>query len=145
MSVKRKARAPVSATRSLRRCEVEFRSLEENLPFEGRQGRRRLQAQFFGEAAAQSLERREGVGLPSQAIERDHLLRSEPLVERVLGHQRLDNFERFGRRPAGEVGLRQFLGGPEAGFVEAGGGHPGEVTVGDVVQRRAPPERQRIP
>ena len=64
-----------------------------------------LDTELLHERGPELLERPQGVGLTSIAVERDHQLRPEPLPERMLADQRLQLADQRAVTPDGEIRL----------------------------------------
>ena len=58
-------------------------------------------------------------GLPSGAVEGEHALRVEALVQGVLGDKRLESSEHVGVAPGGEFGVDRQLDRPQMQFLES--------------------------
>jgi hypothetical protein len=79
------------------------------------------------------------LGLAPAAIEREHELCPRALAKRLAGDQPLELADDLSVAPALEVGLDPVLEHPEAKVLQARDLALGEVRVGDLGQRRAPP------
>ena len=86
----------------------------------------------------------ERVGLAAAQVERLHQQRARPLPPRVRGDERLQLGDQVGARAGGEVGLDPLLerGDPELLEPERLGA--GERLVGEVAERRAADEPERL-
>ena len=84
------------------------------------------------------------LGLPPAAIQREHPLRVQPLAQRLLGHQRLELADHLAVPPGRQVTVDGQLDRGQAQLLQAADLRGGERLVGDVGQRRAAPQRQRL-
>ena len=101
-----------------------------------------LNPELFDEPAAGGMERRQGVGLSSGAVERLHLQPHEALVERVGDDQRLELPEQLAMAAELEIELNPLDHRAEPLLLEprAFGGE--ETVVADAAERLAPPQAQ---
>ena len=83
------------------------------------------------------------LGLPSSAVEGEHALRMEVLVEGVLGDQRLEASEHIRVSPGGELGIDRQLNRPQVQLLEPSNLRPCEGLRGDVGERGTTPEVER--
>jgi hypothetical protein len=67
--------------------EIECRVVAEDLIFQATELGSRLDAELLTEVHPRRGERPQGICLPTRPVQSQHLLRPEPLVERVLGDQ----------------------------------------------------------
>ena len=75
--------------------------------------RRGLEAELLDQVAARLLVRAEGLRLTARAVEREHVLSTEALAERVLLAQHLQLGDEFGVSPHRELGFDPRLDGGE--------------------------------
>ncbi len=104
----------------------------------GRQLRRRVGAELLGEQAPGVLVRDQGLGRAARGGERPHELAAQPFPQRVPRDEALE----VGDARAARVGVDQVLDRGQPQLVEAG--HL-VAAVGEVRQRRAAPQRERLP
>ena len=147
-----RAGAERAATRTLRasrrgrgrRGRVERRVLAQDRLLEPRELRRRLDPERVDQRAPQRAVGGERVLLAAGAVERGHQLGGEALVGRVLVHERLE----LGDEPAvlaeRELGLDALLERGEAQLLEPRDRRRRERLVGEVGERRAAPQRERL-
>ena len=86
----------------------------------------------------------ERVGLTAAAVEREHLERPEPFAQGMRCGQLLQLSDRLAVAPAGQVGVDPPFERREPQLVEPGRRRPKHVTVGDVGERLAAPQRERL-
>ena len=86
----------------------------------------------------------ERVGLAPAAVEGQHAEGVEALAQRLLREQRLDLGDRLGVAAGGEVLLERLLDRGQAQLLQAADLEPRERLGGDVVERRSPPEGERL-
>ena len=86
---------------------------------------------------------RQRVGLPARPVQRHHQLAPEPLPGRVGGHQPLQLPHQPGVAAGGQAQLGQGLAGGQAQLLQPGRLGLGPRPVGELGQRRAPPQPQR--
>lgn len=102
-----------------------------------------VEPELVAQGAACAPEHREGIGLPPAAVEGEHQLSVQPLARRVGGHERLElGGERLVPRER-EVGGDSLLEHEQPQLLEARDLGPGELLVGDVLERRSAPQRER--
>ena len=106
--------------------------------------RSRLDAELADEPLARVLERVERLGLAAAAVEREHQLGGEALVRRVLRHQPAQLPDDLGVPPGGDVGLDAARQRGDPGLLEAPHVARGERRVGEVAERCAAPEPERL-
>ena len=82
--------------------------------------------------------------LPPGAVEREHPLAVQPFTQRVLADQPIELAGQLGVAPGRQVGLDRHLGGAQPQILEAPDLDSGERLVGQLRQRLAPPQRQRL-
>jgi hypothetical protein len=118
--------------------------LREDRPFELAQPVARLDAQLLDELPAGVLVDLQRVGLPVAAVQREHELRAQALAVRVGGDQRLQLADDL-RVPAElELRLDELLERGHAQVVQARDLALREGLVGEVVERAAAPEGERL-
>src|SRR5581483_3199149 len=83
-------------------------------------------------------------GLPSGAIERDHQLSAQPLLQRMLRDELLQFGHELGMLPELEIGLDPALDRQRAKLFQASDRGLGERLVDEVGERRPAPERKRL-
>ena len=118
--------------------------LAQDRRLERAQVRRRLDAEPVDERAARVAVGRERVGLAAGAVEREHLLAAQPLAQRMLAHERLELARDLGVPPAREVGVDAVAQAGEPQILQPRDLGLGEALVGDVRERRAAPQRERL-
>ena len=103
-----------------------------------------VDAQFLPEGVPQPVVDDECVCLPAAAVQSQHELPVDPLVQRVVGHHLLQLGNKPGVLSRCQPGLRQFLPDAHLEQVQALGlrRQPGQFR--DIGQRPAPPQRQRV-
>ena len=82
--------------------------------------------------------------MPTRAVEGEHELSAEPLVERMKAHERLELADSVGLAPQGEHRLEASFERLQAEAFEARDLRLREGLVRKVGQRRATPERERL-
>ena len=118
--------------------------LAQDRPLQGAQLRRRLQPEPVQQRRAGSAERVERVGLATGAVEGEHQLAAQRLVEGMRVDERLQLVEHLRVEPAGEVGLDALPHGADAQRVEPARLLPREGRVPHVRQRRPPPQVEGV-
>jgi hypothetical protein len=93
---------------------------------------------------AQLLARAERLGLPAAAVQRQHPSRPEPLPQRVLPRKSLELTDQFTVPARRQLGVDPVLLRVHPELVETGRLRPGERLIGELGQRRASPQRQRL-
>ena len=116
----------------------------EDVPLELLELRRRFEAEVVRQPPARVGVRGERVGLAATAVEREHELRAQRLAQRVVGHERLQLADHVRLAAEREVGVDPRSHAHQAQVIEALGLADGELLVADVLQRRAPPEAERV-
>ncbi len=119
------------------------RVVTENRLFELGHRRARGDAELIGEQAVQPRVAPQRVGLRSRAVEGDHQLTPEPLLERVLGHDALELADEGSVTTGRQVGVDPVTEGTETrrGEPRRLRGHEGQGL--EPRQRRAPPQIER--
>ena len=118
--------------------------MAEDVALERLQLGRRVEAQLVGQHPPGVPVRGERVGLAPAAVERQHQLRAQRLAQRMLPDQRLQLGHQLGMTAEGEVGLDALTQARQAQLLEALSLAGGEWLVAHVLQRRAPPEPERV-
>ena len=103
-----------------------------------------LDAQFLGEQAASGVVDRERFGLPTRSVEREHELSAGTLAQRLLGHQALERRDDVVGEAELQARFDGFLASGEDELLECGQRGSGERRVGEVAERRAAPQAQRV-
>jgi hypothetical protein len=123
---------------------AERRVLREDLLLELLQGGARLDPELVDEPPAALLEDVERLGLTARAVERQHQLCAAPLAVRLGPNQRLEFCDGLGVPPEREVDFDPLLHRLGAELLEAGDLVLGVGVVGELGERRAAPERERL-
>ena len=123
--------------------QVERRILAEDRLLELAQRHARLEAEIVQERPACVLVGLEGVGLAAGAIERQHELPAQPLVERVVVDERLELADHVAVSAEFELRVDQVLPCREAKLFEALDLAGRERLIGQIAERRTAPERER--
>ena len=105
----------------------------------------RLDPELLDQRATRSSVRIQGLGLAPGPVEGEHELLAGALAKRLRGDERLKLADELGMSPAVEVGLDAILEDRESELLEARDLPLGEVGEGDLRERRATPERERLP
>ena len=95
-------------------------------------------------ASARILVGVQGLRLPARPVQRRHQIPPQTLAERVLGDQCLELSDQLVVAPEREVGVDPQLDRCQPDLLEPGDRRLGEALVGEVRERRAPPQRQRL-
>ena len=105
---------------------------------------RRLEAELVGEQLPRLLVRGERLGLPTRAVEGEHQLRPRPLPQRLLPHEGLEVTDEV--RVATQLQFRfdTVLKRRYAQLLEARDRSVGKLRVGEVGERTAVPELERL-
>ena len=118
--------------------------LDEDRALEPLQRRPGLDPELLDEQAARlaiGLERRR---LAAGAVEREHQLAADPLAQRVRGDERLELGDERAVAAEGEVGVDPLLEQREPELLEPRRLDGGERLEGELRERRAAPERERL-
>ena len=137
-------RSATSRTPRCRRFEIERRVLPEDRPLQLLERRARLDPELVDEGPARILVGVQGLRLPTRPVQRRHQTSPQALAERVLGDQCLELPDQLVVAPECEVGVDPELDCCQPDLLEPGDGRLGEALVGEVRERRAPPQRQRV-
>ena len=122
---------------------LERRVLVEDAPFELAELGRRLEPQLVDENGAPRAIGGERVGLAAAAVQREHQLAAQSLVQRMLGHEPLEVLERLGVAAEAEVGLEAPLHAREPEVVEPRRLLRRELIRREVSERVTAPEIER--
>ncbi len=122
--------------------QVEVGILPQDPLVQRRQLGRRVDPQLVCEHVARPLERRESVGLPSGAVQRQHQLRPHPLAQVVASEQRLGLTDDPCVLAAREQRVEPVLLGDPAELVQPGGLADQRGLVGQVGEGGAAPQGQ---
>jgi hypothetical protein len=131
--------------RGRRRGGLERRVLSQDRLLEALQLGTRLDADLLDQHCARLAVGVQRVALTAVAIERQHALRVQPLAQRMLVDERLELADQLAVAARREVGVDRHFGRAHAQLaqpVDLGGG---ERLVGHVGERRAVPQRERLP
>ena len=133
--------------RELRRRvdEVEPRILHENVPLEALERPAGVDPELVDERPTRLLIDLERLRLAPAAVEREHQLRGEPLMESVRRAELLELTDELAVAPAGEVGFDPLLERRKPQLLEPRCRHQGERLEQEVGERRATPEGKRLP
>ena len=126
------------------RAGLERGILGQDRPLERLQRRRRLDAEALDQRVPRRAVGLERLGLPSGAVQREHLLPAEALAQRVLGDEGLELGDERRMPAEREVGVDPLLERREAQLLEPLAGRGGERLVGEVGERRPAPEVERL-
>ena len=140
---KRPLRDPPDTGRC-RHVDVERRVLPQNRPLQLLECRARIDPELVDECAARFLADVQSFCLPTRPVERGHQIHPQVLAERVLGDECLELCDHLVVAPEREVGVDAELHRDQPDLLEPGDGRLGEALVGEVRERRAPPQRQRV-
>ena len=135
------ASAAVAAARRAGRGER--RVLGEDRPLQLAQPLARLDAELVDERAARVLVGLQRVGLAVAAVEREHVLRPQPLAVRVLGDQRVELADHLGVAAEREPRLDELLGDRDPQLLQPRALAVGERRVREVRERRPAPLGER--
>ena len=127
-----------------RRLDVECGVLAQDRVVQAAELGRRLDADLVDQSPPRVAIGLERLGLPPAPVQREHPLPVEPLAERVLRQQRIDLADDLLMAARSQVGLdRQLLGGQAQLLEPPDLGHR-ERLVGDIRQRIAAKQRERL-
>ena len=124
--------------------EVETRILLQDRSLERLERRGRVDAELLDQRAPRLLVGLERLGLSARPVQREHQLTAQPLAQRVLRDETLELADELRMAAEREIGLDPLLERREAKLLEADDRGLGELLVGEVRQRRAAPERERL-
>ncbi len=131
-------------TGGCRRFEIQRRVLPKDRLLQLLERRARIDPELVDEGPARVLVGVQGLRLPARPVQRRHQIPPQPFAERVLGDQRLQLPDQLVMAPECEVGVDPELDCCQPDLLEPGDGRLGEALVGEVRERRAPPQRQRV-
>ena len=117
--------------------------MEQDVLLEAQESRRRVDAEFVADVAAEPADRPQRLGGSARAVERQGLVLDQPLAQRVLLAQQFQLADDLAVESAGEVGLDPVLDRVDPGVAEAHALEVGELLVCVVLERRAGPEVER--
>ena len=121
------------------------RVLEEDGLLQPLQRRAGLDAELLGQVLAPGRVGPQRLGLPARPVQRPHQLAPQALPQRVGGHQPTRSSATTSAvAPERQLRLEAGLEGRQAQLLQPGGLGHGEGLVGEVGQRRAPPQRQGV-
>ncbi len=123
---------------------LEGRLLAEDGALEALEGGARLDPELLDEQLPRLLVDGERFGLAPVAVEGEHELAAEALAVRVLRDEGLELGDEVAAVPEGEVGVDPLLEGGQSQLLEAGDLRLCERLVGEVGERRAVPEGERL-
>src|SRR5581483_4206083 len=104
----------------------------------------RLESELVDEGPSCRPVRLERLRLPARAVEGDHQLAAQPFPERLLRDERLELADEPCMATKREIGVDPLLEGGETLVLEAGDLGLREELVGELGERRAPPQRERL-
>jgi hypothetical protein len=125
-------------------CGVQRRVLLEDPLLQGLEQGAGVEAEFLVERRARALVGLERFGLTPRPVQRQHPLSLQPLSQRMTFHQGIQLRDQGVVASQRELGLDAFLDRGEAKLLEPPHVGLGPRLVGEVRQRRAPPERQGL-
>ncbi len=131
-------------TGGCRRFDIQRRVLPKDRPLQLLERRARIDPELVDEGPARILVGVQGLRLPTRPVQRRHQIPPQALAERVLGDERLELSDQLVVAPECEVGVDPELDCCQPDLLEPGDGRLGEALVGEVRERRAPPQRQRV-
>jgi hypothetical protein len=123
---------------------VEARVLGQDHPFELLEAAARVEAELGVECAPRRAIRLERVRLAARAVEGEHQLLAQSLAQRVGTDERLQLGDERRVPAVLELGVDPGLDRGQAELFDPLDLAAGEVVVGDLVERRAAPERERL-
>ena len=124
--------------------DVQRRLLPKDRPLQLLERRTRLDPELVDEGSARILVRVQGLRLPARPVQRRHQIPPQTFAERVLGDECLELADQLVVAPEREVGVDPELDRCQPDLLEPGDRRLGEALVGEVRERRAPPQRQRV-
>ena len=130
--------------RGHRRWEVQRRLLPKDRPLQLLERSTRLDPELVDEGPARIPVGVQGLRLPTRPVQRRHQIPPQAFAERVLGDQCLELSDQLVVAPECEVGVDPELDCCQPDLLEPGDRRLGEALVGEVRERRAPPQRQRL-
>ena len=127
-----------------RRCDIQRRILPKNRPLELVECRARFDPELVDECTARVLVGVQGLRLSPRPVQRRHQTSPQAFAERVLGDQCLELSDQLVVASEREVCVDPQLDCRQPDLLEPGDGSLGEALVGEVRERGAPPQRQRV-
>ena len=128
-----------------RRCfGIQRGILPKDRPLQLLERRARIDPELVDEGPARFLVGVQRLGLPTRPVQRSHQIHPQALAERVLGDECLELPDQLVLAPEREVGVDPQLQRCQPDLLEPGDGRLREALVGEVRERRAPPQRQRV-
>ena len=118
--------------------------LVEDLHLELAHHRARIHAELVEQPLAQVAQHAQRIRLSARAVERDGKTHAGALAQRVGGDELGQLVDRAVVEAEGQLGLYPVLDGAEPPLLEAGSGAAGPRRVDELVQRRSPPQAQRL-
>ncbi len=131
-------------TSGCRRLDIQRGILPKDRPLQLLERRARLDPELVDEGPARILVGVQGLRLPTRPVQRGHQTPPQALAERVLGDERLELSDQLVVAPECEVGVDPELHRCQPDLLEPGDRRLGEALVGEVRERRASPQRQRV-
>src|SRR5205807_1316098 len=125
--------------------EIERRVLYEDRLLELLQRRTRLDTELVNERPPRSLVCVERLRLAAGPVERKHELGAQALAQRMLCDKRLKLSDELRVAAEGEIGLDSLHDCDHAALLQELSRRERERLVGEVRERRAAPERERLP
>ena len=126
------------------RRRVEIRILQQDLFLESAQFGRRDDAEVLAEQVSSALKRTQCVRLTTGSVQRHHVERPESFTVWVFPCQSVEVGHNVAVLAGGESGVHHLLDGGQAEFRQPRHLHLESLTAADVVERRTPPECERI-
>ena len=117
---------------------------DDDLLLELAKPRRRLDPELLAEPRFEDLVHPQCVRLPRRSIERKHQLTGHVLPQGMLTNERLQFRDQLSGESALEVSVEPHLDRFHSEFLESGDLGLGERLVGELFERPAPPQRQRL-
>ena len=127
-----------------RRFDVQRRVLPKDRPLQLLERRARIDPELVDEGPARILVGVQGLRLPTRPVQRRHQIPPQAFAERVLGDECLELPDQLVVAPEREVGVDPELDCCQPDLLEPGDRRLGEALVGEVRERRASPQRQRV-
>ena len=118
----------------------EIAGLAKDLLLEPAELRRRFHTELLPQDAAHLLVGPQGVGLAAQPVERQHHLTPRPFPQRVLSHVGLQPGQGILGPAESQQRFGEVFDGTQAGLLQPLRLRPGERPVGEVPERRTPPQ-----
>jgi hypothetical protein len=131
-------------TGGCRRLDIERRILPQDRPLQLLERDARIDPEPVDERPAGVLVLVQRVRLPTRPVERRHQVPPQALAERVLRDECLELPDQLVMAPEREVGVDPELHRSQPDLLESRDGSLGEALVGEVDERRASPQGQRL-